>query len=322
MKHMEKHADAEQLDTPEDEDVRVAARRMQAYSPAAIALATQVDRVFVNHEGFKVGLHAFDRIFQLAPLTAMPHGLRLIGPPGSGKTTLFTYHRDSLPRSSLFVAGLGAVGVRAGSRPTAGQLVGALLHAYRYPFKYGNRGVVYARRDILFDLIKQKGTRYVFVDEAHRLLNQLRRIDGQDQEPEATVFLRDMMDECRVGLVLAGTVLLDRLEGIDLHLADRVVGRHELRYFATPGAEWHGLLMAFAKECSEFFDLGYVLEPVEARRLHAATGGNLRRVKRLLTEAVLVAVDRGQRTPDAAVLDLAFRAIHGSDGAAVNPYGH
>jgi hypothetical protein len=198
-------AESQPVEAPDKEDVQLVARRMQAYSAAAIAVMVMVDRVFVNHDRFKEGLNALDRIFQLAPVTSIPQGLRLIGPPGSGKTTLFTYHRDSLPRSTLFAAGFGAVGVRAGPRPTSGQLVGGLLHAYRYPFKYGSRGVVYARKDILFDLIRQKGTRYVFVDEAHRLLNQLRRIDVRDQEPEATVFLRDMMDECRVDLVARPT---------------------------------------------------------------------------------------------------------------------
>lgn len=219
----------------------------------------------------------------------------------------------------LAARGYGAIGVRAAGKPTAGHLVGALLRAFKYPFRYGAGNTVYSKRNILFDLIEQKRTRVVCVDEAHRLLRQVKRIDDGEHEPPATQFLGDLMDECGVGLVLAGSPALDQLQTVDSHLADRTVGRHELGYFSSATSEWRGILKGFHKQCSTF-DLEFILSPDEAQRLNKATAGSLRRLKCLLTEAVLIAVDAGKHALDADVMKLAFIAIHGRDSGRLNPY--
>ena len=318
MTQSNQHETTVEFDAPEPEEQRLAARRMQEYSKEALRIGLVVDRIFVKHDRFGLALAAFDRVFQVATEFEMPHGFRLIGPPGSGKSAIFRYFRDSLPRSSLFAAGFGAVGVRVGKRPTAGQLVRALLRAYRYPFKSGGAATVYGRRGIVFDLVQEKGTRVVFLDEAHHLLTQPRRSEQPDAEPEATDFLRELVDTARVGLVLSGTDVLDRLHSVDAHLHDRVPGRYALCHFPYD-RNWRGLLRGFRKQCAEF-DLSLLDDDQEARRLHTACAGSLRRLKRLLTEAVLIAVTARLTRLDAATLGLAFAAIQGADALEIDPY--
>lgn len=306
------------FDAPEPEEQRLAARRMQQYSKEALRIGLIVDRTFIKHDRFSQALTAFDRLFQVAPEFDMPHGFRLIGPPGSGKSALFRYFRDGLPRSSLFAPGFGAVGVRTGKRPTAGKLVAALLRAYRYPFKSGGASTVYGRRGIVFDMVREKGTRVVLIDEAHHLLKQARRADQPDDEPEATDFLRELVDEAHVGLVLSGTDVLDRLHSVDAHLDDRVPGRYALCHFPFD-RNWRGLLRGFRKQCTEF-DLALLEDEQEARRLNVACSGSLRRLKRLLTEAVLIAVTAGQGRLTVEILGRAQAAVQGLDGMEINPY--
>jgi len=106
-----------EFDAPEAEEVTIAARRLQEYSKRALQLAVEVDRIYVNHDQFVKGVVALDRLFQIGPEFEMAQGLRLVGPPGSGKSALFRYFRDSLPRSSLFAAGVW--GGRYSRRPEA-----------------------------------------------------------------------------------------------------------------------------------------------------------------------------------------------------------
>lgn len=305
------------FDDIETDEAQLEARRLQLYSKHALKVALPIDRICVNHSRFSTGLALFDRVFQLAPEVTMAHGIRLIGPTGSGKSTLFRYFRDSLPRSNLFSPGFGAVGIRVGDHPTAGQIVGALLRAYKYPFRSGSNGTVYARSYLVQDLIREKGTRLIFIDEAHRLLHQRLRA-GADAEPSATQYLRDLMEDCRIGLALAGTDALDRLDVVDAHLGDRISACHRLQYFAAD-KDWMGLLKAFKKQC-QTFDLSLLDDPKEGARSHLATGGNPRRLKRLLTEGALVAADAGLSYLDVPSLATAFSLVQGLDGAAPNPY--
>ena len=306
------------FDEIESDEVKLIARRLHLYSKYALKLALPIDRIFVNHSLFTGGLQMLDRIFQLAPEVTMPHGSTLIGPTGSGKSALFRYFQNSLPRSSLFSPGFGAIGIRAGVSPTTGALVNALLRVYKYPFRNASSSTIYSRVDIVFDLIREKGTRLVFVDEAHRILNQKRRVSGDDREPPATGFLRDLMDDGRTGLVLAGTDQLDRLDKVDSHLADRLGGRQQLKYFEGD-KEWMGVLRAFKKQ-SVLFDLSLLEDAREAKRLHTATGGSLRRLKRLLTESVLIGADAGKSVLDVECLTKGLSAIWGDDSFEINPY--
>jgi len=305
------------FDDIEADEARLEARRLQLYSKHALKVALPIDRIYVNHSRFAEGLDQFDRVFQLAPEVTMPHGLRLIGPTGSGKSTLFRYFRDSLPRSTLFSPGFGAVGIRVGDRPTAGQIVGALLRAYKYPFRSGSNGTVYARNYLVQDLIREKGTRLIYIDEADRLLNQRLRV-APDSEPSATLYLRDLMDDCRVGVVLGGTAALDRLDAVDSHLGDRISARHRLEYFAA-NKDWMGFLKAFKNQC-QTFGLDLLEDPKEGARLHLATGGSPRRLKRLVTEGALIAANAGLTYLDVPSLAKGFLFVQGLDGAAPNPY--
>jgi len=295
-----------------------AVRRQRLYSQHALRVALPIDQIYVHHDRFSSGLEALDRLFQIAPHVRVPHGARLIGPTGSGKSALIRNFRDRLPSSTLFAPGHGAILVRSGARPTAGHLLSALLRAYNYPFGAVSARTLYIKRDNLFDLIKLKGTRVIFVDEADRLLMQVRRRAGTGEHPEATQLLRDIMDECNAAVVLAGTEALDQLASVDSHLADRVTVRHELQHFEA-NAQWLGVLRGFVKQ-SESFDIGIIVELAEAKRLHAATGGSLRALKRVVTEAALIAANQKKSSLDAESLALAFVAVEGQHGLRTSPY--
>ncbi|WP_182284427.1 TniB family NTP-binding protein [Comamonas testosteroni] len=307
-----------QLDAPDPEQLALDARRLSTYSVGALRVATEADRAFVLFPDAVRALKALDRLFQLGTEFSMPQGMCLIGPSGVGKTDSFKYFRASLPQSALFSQDFAAIGVRVQSRPKTGHLVQGILKALKYPFAGGSGKQLYMRRFLVFDALKNCKTRLIWIDEAHHLLYPRRVSASSDLENEATEFLRELMDECNISLVLAGTSELDTLPDAASHLASRVPIREEMKNFTSDG-NWVGFVRAFAKQCQSF-DLGYIHAPEVAMLLHLATDGNLRAFKRLMTEAILIAFDRGHSAVDKEAFCSAFKQVCGQATLRSNPF--
>ena len=305
------------LDFPDEEERRTVARRLFAYSRKAIIEATFVDRVLVNHPGFKTSLQACDRVFQLGRELGLQQGAVVVGPPGVGKTALIKHFRKSLPQSSLFEEGAGALAIRLPARPNVGQVVGSLLRQLKYPFPQVSMHSLAIKRDVLIEAMRQKGTRLLFIDEAHHLKSQTKIRSRTFDGSSTTDLLREFMDEVPLGICLSGTEVLLDLSEVDPHLESRMSARFSLADFACD-PHWYGFLKAFKRHAK--FDLGVLEVRDEADRLHKATRGNLRNFKRLITEAVLVAVDDHKETVNAEHLNLAFSRVRGNVQRAGDVY--
>lgn len=297
------------LDEHDQNDAETNTRRLQTYSVPALRVATQIERVYVNHTAFASGLRMLDRLFQLGTELETPQGHLLIGPPGSGKTALFRYFRDSLPSSSLFSTSFGAIGLRVPKRPFPGLLIREFLRLLKYPFAGGSYKQLYERRQLVFEALRSNGTRLVWLDEAHHLLPKHASKQIEDDEPEAIELLRELMDECKVSLVLAGSSELDNLKTVAPHFSTRVAGREALGIFALD-ASWLGFLKAFSAQ-SASFDIGVIQDRSLAKLLHMATWGNLRAFKQLILEAVLIAHDANEVRLTQEHLRKAFDLVFG-----------
>ncbi|WP_411878565.1 TniB family NTP-binding protein [Polaromonas sp. YR568] len=307
----------EELSEFDMEEQGISERRVHTYSEHALKMGLPIDRLFVNHPGFADALSGLDRVFQLATEVDMPHGLKLSGPPGSGKTSLLRYFQRSLPPSSLFSQGLGAVYVRVPKRPNMGYLVGALLRQYGYPVRRSSPDALEARINVLLEAIRQKGTRMIMFDEAHNLASLLNKPAMGGQGTSTTDFIRMLMDEARVGVVLAGSNLED-IRQLDDALQSRVVGEFQLVDFPYD-KYWLGLLKRFVIQC-DWFNLQILMARDIGLKLHECTCGNLRALKRLITEAVLVAAHKGAEAVEIGHLKLAYTMVYGGAAQKGNPF--
>jgi hypothetical protein len=306
------------FDFPDEDDRRTAARRMFTYSTQAIVAGSATDKVLVNHPDFKSSLQACDRVFQLGRELGLQQGVVVVGPPGVGKTALIRYFRNSLPSSSMYEEGAGAIVIRLRARPTVGYLIGSMLRQMKYPFPQVNQHTLAIKRDVLLEALRQKGARLLLIDEGHHLKSQTKIRNRTSDGSTVTDLINELMDEVPMGLHLTGTEGLLDLGEIDPHLESRVTARFQLRDFAC-GAHWYGFLRAFKRHCN--FDLSLIETKEEGDRLHKATGGNLRAFKRLITEAVLVAYDEHRAAVTHDDLKLAFARVNGDAHRAGGLYG-
>lgn len=294
------------------------ARRIATYSKTALQVGLKIDRIVAKHTAFDQALGALDRIFQIAPEVNMAHGAILVGGSGCGKKEVARYFEKTLPRSTLFSPGLGCVRVGL-TAPSTGQLVGRLLRRYSYPFASGSESQLLNRRDILLDLVRAKGTRLIILENAQNLIYQGAHTRKQMCFNTAAIsFICELMDEARVGIVLSGHTVLDRLLDLSNDLGSRVAVRLELKQFDA-NADWRGVVRAFAKSCN-WFDLSFIDTDVQAKKLHDATKGCMRDLKRLITEVVLVAAHEGAECVGEQHMQKAFDAAYGFATLRTNPY--
>ena len=290
---------------------------MAMYSSEALRRAYSVDRLIVPHTGFNAALASFDRSFQLAKEFNVPAGVRVYGPPGAGKSTVVKYFRDSLPPFSLIEAGFGVIRVEIPRSPQVGSVIEAVLAAVEYPFSKVTSTTVHIKREQSVKALQRKGTRILAVDEAQNLFMAA----GSKMTGEGTAvtsYLRFVADTAKVSLCLTGGPALARVEELDKYLASRCPTVTELVDF-TAGAEWLGLVKSIVKQC-DTFDLSF-LDQVEQRKpLFQAVGGNLRSLKLLVIESILVAVDAGQAQLDGGCMAIALNRVRGSKNVADNPW--
>lgn len=301
-----------------EEERQIRARRMTMYSIEAIAMARDVARKYILFPELKTALAAFDRVYQLSREIGIPQGVLLTGPPGSSKTSVADYFMRSLPPASDVVDGFGALYVRMRPNMTAGMIVSQVLNALRHPFTNVRADRLASMRDIACEAMQHKGTRMIFLDEAQCLGLRARGRVADDKEPATANLLREMMDRGNVAMGLLADQQLQSLEQIDRALADRVSVRIKLAHFGNDGV-WASFLGELARV--KTIDMTVLAEADVRAATHAATAGCRRGVKRLVTEAVLVAVDAGASKVTAAHLRLAFQRTNGPSNVVPNPYG-
>lgn len=294
-------------------------RRIFMYSKEALKIAATLDAIMIGHTRFNEGIEALDRTYQLANALETPQGVRIIGPIGSGKTSLINHFSTTLLKSTLFQPGFGAMIVRLNSSPTRHQFVRNLLSAYGHPFPETSAKAIDIKTKILANLIQEKGTRLLGIDESHHMISSGLRKINRPSACDVSDTIHQLMDSTKVAIALLATDELDQLENIHPHLASRITARVELRNYETLDTEWYGILKAYIKESSQF-DLSLIISENYGALIHAATGGNLRNLKRLMTEIALICVDQNHAPISQSLLHLAHNRIHGTEGDRANPF--
>lgn len=316
------NGNSEPQDFPEESEGseyrKTQARHIQVYGIENVLKARPIDGLCVKHGQFKSGLEAFDRAYQLAKqFNNLPTGLVVIGPPGVGKTTLINYFRESLPGSTLIEPGMGALVMRMRESMTATYFVLRLLQLVGYPLQRASPRDYAARFDTVLEVMARKGCLTLILDEAHHLMNATSK--GKTKAAEGGTIsnlLCELVDR-GISLVLVGGEGLKHLAQHDQFLASRCAATHTVENFSISG-QWAPLLKAFATSCADP-SLAILAEKAQVEPLFAATQGNLRKLKMLLAESVMICSHAGRRAVTVEDLRLGFsRALDQPD--RVNPW--
>jgi type II secretory pathway predicted ATPase ExeA len=232
-------------------------------------------------------------------------GLLLTGPSGAGKSTVIRAYHASFPRQHEATrTKVPVLLVSVPSSPTARSLAGSMLEALGQ--KKAHRGTAPEKTSWIYDLFAKCGVEIVLLDEFQHIfyspsLNAFR---------DATDWLKNCLEDTRVGLVASGLSAAEMVVNSNEQLARRFSERIRLTPFSFDDGvdfqEFRGILKAFE---------GYLPLPTEvplheanlARRLHVGSYGLLDYVVKILEGAMSVAATSGREQIDLPVLAAGFR---------------
>lgn len=298
-----------------DTDRQRAQRRAQTYTLQAINAVAPLESKIVSHPRFSTCLSAIDRVFQLSRALSQPVGARIFGPPGTGKTTVCRYFMQSFSSESLLEQRLEAVHITARNCTHPTTFIQTLLKAIDYPLYTVKSRTLGIKRDLVLEQMERRRTRLVLIDEAELLMRLTQR--GRGEGNYFTEFLREALD-ARIGVVLVGGESLAKLEETDKYLASRcgvAESMHDFRF----GGPWLGLIKPLIAACPAV-DSSILTIPAQQRNLHRAAAGNLRRLKILMTEAFLMALDAKSQALTEALMHTAFERAFGTHSAVASPW--
>lgn len=284
-----------------------------SYSVRALDVALSIDRIRINHTRFMSAMDGVARVIQVGNHTKQPVGVTVVAPAGSGKSLLIDCVRNNvcdwpfLRRSGVLVASLK-------ESPSVAQIQGDLLECFHYAVPTRSvRSTNNAMFNVLTRAIAQHSIQLIALDEFQHVFlarqNDVRASVGD--------WLKRLMTETCVPVLLAGTEMLRTIEEADPQLSSRIAAIFTLPSFEND-SDWIGLLSAFAS-ASKDIDLS-ILPTKLATPMFKATRGNLRELKWLVKEAAMCAVDANV---DVVGRDH-FREAHvrhfGPDSGRSNPF--
>lgn len=143
-------------------------------------------------------------------------GVWLFGEAGSGKTTALNECKRRLKAADDLDSDLPVMLLTLLPGPTMHSIVRDLLQHLKYPF--ANSRTFSERAGILFEALKKKRVRVIMLDEIQHIVEGNRTTN----QTEIRDFLKRLMDETNVCLVLCGIQSGKKLRSNDEQLASRV----------------------------------------------------------------------------------------------------
>ncbi len=281
-------------------------------SPAALRAGNAVLMVVVEHTDFMRVFHSCTALIDTLRNLRMPSGILIQAEPGMGKSLLLQKIKAHVTRSAGMSREDSLLEVSLDSAVDTHKLASAMTFALGYP-ALPSRPSLDGMNHMVDRGLERKRPLALLLDEMQHVCEGNRDITAR----AVTDWLKVRMDRYNLPVIGAGTRALDRLHSINPQFTSRASSTFVLSPFEF-GEPWRQLLAAFSAQIKEV-DLEIINGPL-AKPLHAASEGNLRALKRLLTYASMHAAERKESRVSVEDFVKAFIDARGSTPDRVNPF--
>jgi hypothetical protein len=292
--------------TPAQKDVRI---------PPSVRLAVQqLEDVVVLHTRFNTALEAAAlTVMQMVDLR-MPSGVLLMADAGMGKTLLMSLLQRQLLAQNSFLAGERPVlSVSLDSIVDVHKLAAKVFSAVGYPM-LPSRSNLETITEMIDRAIERLQPLALLIDEGQHLCEGNRDLTART----ATDWLKVRMDRNRLPIVICGTKSLERIEAINPQFVSRA-SVHQVIEAIEYGREWHQLMGSFVSGVSAC-DLSVLGETSVSRKVNQASGGNMRRLKKLLISSCICTSSSEANKVTTEHLSKGYEGAFGHAYGAPNPF--
>jgi hypothetical protein len=281
-------------------------------SELALAAGREVLNVVIDFTDFRLALEGCISMIHTVKSLVMPSGILILGEPGMGKTLLLSLIRAHLQRNAGLASDACYLDISLDSGVDVHRMAAATMFALGYPM-LPSRPNLDNMNQMVAKGLERKLPQVMLLDEMQHVCEGNRDITAR----AVTDWLKVRMDRHNLLIIGVGTRALERLSLINPQFTSRVSATFVLTPFAY-GDSWRQLLGGFAAQVKTV-DLDLINGPL-SRPIHAATKGNLRALKRLLTYAAMHATLHPRGIVTKADLSKAFQDANGSAPDRVNPF--
>lgn len=283
-------------------------------SSRAIDAGRRIERLIVGHPGFVKAKDQLIRLAERAHELQDPGGMVLAGESGTGKDSIIEEMKFLMPSSNLLDSThRSLVIVNTDAVPNVGDFTSKMLTQLGYTFAKFGKADNGERRDILKDALIACRVRLILLNEFQHVIEGDRKKSGHSLAD----WFKRLYDDTRVPMVFLGTPAVLQVLEVNEQFASRFPGIYRLHPIGnTP--EFLGILKAFDAAVPDLAPAGLDTSRFSTR-IHRATGGVMRSLKRLIKEAVMSAVDASEPKVTLRHLHESYRRIYGERGGE-NPF--
>lgn len=278
-----------------------------------IKASQEVNSIVIQHEALTKIVDDAIEMALMMQAVKIPAGILIQAESGMGKSLLLRLIREEVDqRLNKTFNQNKALKIELDSAVDVIRMAGFFTRALGYPM-LPSKGRLETMNGMIANALERIQPVIATIDETQHICEGNRQITARS----VTDWLKVRMDAHNFAVICAGTDGLEKLCEINPQFTSRASSNYVLEPFSLD-QQWLSVLHGYVQNVSTV-NLG-VIAVGAVRKLHLATKGNMRSLKRILIYAAVTAVANQDRTLQMKDLELAFDRHAGLSGNQSNPF--
>lgn len=282
-------------------------------TPFEFQVAQEISAIVVQHDSLTKIIDDSIDTAMMMQAARIPTGILIQAEPGMGKSLLLRLIRDAVGQRMQGAMGENrSIKIELDSSVDQVRIAGFFTMAVGYPI-LPTKARLETMNSMIGKALERMQPVLATIDETQHICEGNRDITARN----VTDWIKVRMDTYNFATICAGTLGLEKLCTINPQFTSRASANYTIEPFKYD-QQWLSLLKGFV-DSSTLMDIGVILQSA-ARRLHLASNGNLRALKRVLVYASRAAALEGTRVLQMSHLEVGHTKHAGLMSANSNPF--